>query len=44
MLSLPKEAQLLEQFRPAFSRPTYQRFLVLCIGSPQARWPVSSVS
>ena len=33
MLSLPREAQFLEQFRPAFSRPTYQRFLVLCVGA-----------
>ena len=33
MLSLPREAQFLEQFRPAFSAPTYQRFLVLCLGA-----------
>jgi hypothetical protein len=33
MLSLPKEAQFLEQFRPAFCVPTYQRFVVLCVGA-----------
>jgi hypothetical protein len=33
MLSLPREAQVLELFRPAFSAPTYQRFLVLCVGA-----------
>ena len=33
MLSLPKEAQFLEQFRCAFTAPTYERFLVLCVGA-----------
>jgi hypothetical protein len=33
MLSLPKEARVLELFRPVFSAPTYQRFLVLCVGA-----------
>jgi hypothetical protein len=33
MLSLPREAKVLELFRPAFSAPTYQRFLVLCLGA-----------
>lgn len=33
MFSLPKEAQFLEQFRPAFSAPTYQRFILLCTGA-----------
>ncbi len=33
MLSLPKEAQFLERFRPAFTVPTYERFVVLCLGA-----------
>jgi hypothetical protein len=33
MLSLPREARVLEQFRPAFAAPTYQRLLVLCVGA-----------
>lgn len=33
MLSLPKEAQFLEQFRVAFTLPTYERFVVLCVGA-----------
>ena len=33
MLALPQEAKLLEQFRPAFTCPTYRRFLVLCVGA-----------
>ena len=33
MLSLPREARVLEQFRPAFTAPTYQRFVVLCVGA-----------
>lgn len=33
MLRLPKEIQLLEQFRPVFSAASYQRFLLLCLGA-----------
>ena len=33
MLSLPGQAKVLEQLRPAFTAPTYQRFLVLCVGA-----------
>jgi hypothetical protein len=33
LLSLPQEAQVLERFRPAFTAPTYERFLVLCVGA-----------
>lgn len=30
---LPREVQVLERFRPAFTAPTYERFLVLCVGA-----------
>ena len=33
MPSLPRQARVLEQFRPSFTAPTYQRFLVLCVGA-----------
>jgi hypothetical protein len=33
MLCLPQEARLLEQFAPAFTAPTYQRFVVLAVGA-----------
>jgi hypothetical protein len=33
MVRLPQEAKLLEAFAPAFTAPTYQRFLVLCVGA-----------
>ena len=33
MLVLPQEAALLERFAPAFTDPTYRRFLVLCVGA-----------
>src|SRR5947209_12689905 len=33
MLALPREAQLLERLRPAFTAPTYQRVLVLLVGA-----------
>jgi hypothetical protein len=32
-LSLPPEAQLLEMFAPAFTHPTYRRFLLLSIAA-----------
>lgn len=33
MPSLPQEARLLERFAPAFTRPTFERFLLLCVGA-----------
>lgn len=33
LLSLPREAHVLERFAPAFSAPTYPRFLVLALGA-----------
>jgi hypothetical protein len=33
MLSLPKEAQFLEQFRAVFGEPTFRRVLLLCVGA-----------
>jgi hypothetical protein len=33
MLSLPQEAQLLDRFAPAFTRPTFERFQLLCVGA-----------
>jgi DDE superfamily endonuclease len=33
MLSLPQEAGVLQQFQSAFTSPTYNRFVVLCIGA-----------
>src|SRR4051812_21063392 len=32
-LPLPEEAKVLERFRPAFTAPTYGRFVVLCIAA-----------
>jgi hypothetical protein len=32
-LSLPPEASVLERLRPAFTAPTYERLLVLCVGA-----------
>ena len=32
-LPLPREFKLLESFAPAFTAPTYRRFLVLCVGA-----------
>jgi hypothetical protein len=33
MLSLPQEAQFLEQFRAVFGEPTFRRVLLLCVGA-----------
>lgn len=33
MLSLPREAQFLEQFRAVFGEPTFRRVLLLCVGA-----------
>jgi hypothetical protein len=33
MLSLPREARVLEQFRPAFTAPTFDRFMILALGA-----------
>lgn len=33
MLSLPGEAQFLEQFRAVFGEPTFRRVLLLCVGA-----------
>jgi hypothetical protein len=33
MLKLPPEAQILQEFSPAFTKPTFQRFVLLCIAA-----------
>jgi DDE superfamily endonuclease len=52
MFALPREAALLLAFRPAFTRPTFERFLLLAVGTIVAMgrrtvsrvlWPVRSL-
>jgi hypothetical protein len=52
MFALPREAALLLAFRPAFTRPTFERFLLLAVGAIVAMgrrtvsrvlWPVRSL-
>ena len=33
MFRLPQEAGVIENFAPAFTKPTYQRFVALLIGA-----------
>ena len=31
--SMPREFQVLQRFAPAFTRPTFERFILLCVGA-----------